>query len=83
MDLFKLIVGIQLPSRARLCDPVDCSSPGLPVPHCLPEFAQVHVHCIHDVIQPSQPLMPSSPSALNLSQCQGLSWSGCTNLYAQ
>ena len=55
-----------------LCNPMDCSTAGLPVPHHLPEFAQVHVHCINDAIQPSHPLMPSSPSALNLSQHQGL-----------
>ena len=54
-----------------LCDPIDCSMPGLPVPHHLPEFAQVHVHCISDAVQPSHPLMPSSPSAHYLSQCQG------------
>ena len=54
-----------------LCDPTDCSSPGFPVPHHLPKFAQVHVHCISDAIQPSHPLIPSS-SALNLSQHQGL-----------
>ena len=36
-----------------LCDPVDCSTPGLPVPHRLLEFAQVHVHCIGDAVQPS------------------------------
>ena len=56
-----------------LCDPMDCSTPGLPVPHHLPKFAQVNVHCIGDAIQPSHPLMPSSPSVLNLSQKQGLS----------
>ena len=44
----------------------------LPDPQNLPEFAQFHVHCISDVIQPSHPLMPSSPSALNISQHQGL-----------
>ena len=44
------------------CDPMDCSTPGLPVPHHLPEFSQVHVHCIGDAIQPSHSLMPSSPS---------------------
>ena len=54
-----------------LCDTMDCSTPGVPVPHHLPEFAQVHVHCIGDAIQPSHPLAPSSPSALNLSQHQG------------
>ena len=47
-----------------LCNPMDCSIPGLPVPHRLPEFAQVHVHCIGDTVQPSHSLMPSSPSAL-------------------
>ena len=49
-------------------DLMDCSIPGLPVPHHLPKFAQVHVHGISSAIQPSHPLMPSSPSALNLSQ---------------
>ena len=52
--------------------PMGCSTPGLPVPHHLPEFAQVHVPCIGDAIQPYQPLTHSSPSALNLSQHQGL-----------
>ena len=47
---------------------MDCRTPGLPVPHHLPKFAQVHVHCIGDTIQPSHPLMPSSPSALNFYQ---------------
>ena len=44
-----------------LCNPMDCSMPGLSVPHHLPEFAQVHVRCIGDAIQPSYPLMPSCP----------------------
>ena len=48
------------------------STPGLPVPHHLPKFAQVHVHCISDAAQPSHPLTPSSPSSLHLSQHQGL-----------
>ena len=53
---------------------------GLLVPHHLPKFAQVHVHCISDVIQPSHPLMPFSPSAFNLSQHQGLfQWVGCSH----
>ena len=55
-------------SCLTLCRPIDCSMPGLPVPHHHPKFAQVQVHCISDVIQPSHPLTPSSPSALNLSQ---------------
>ena len=58
-------------SIAKLCltlyDPMDCSSPGFPVLHCLPEFAQSHVHCVDDAIQPSHPLLVPSP-ALTLSQ---------------
>ena len=50
------------------CDPTDCSTPGFPVLHRLPKFAQVHVHCTGDAIQPSHPLTPSSASALNLFQ---------------
>ena len=57
-------------SCLTLCNPMDCSMPGLPVPHHLRKFAQVHVHCIGDAIQPSHPLMLSS--ALGLSQHQGL-----------
>ena len=52
----------------------------IPVPYHLLKFAQVHVHCISDAIQPSHPLMPSSPSALNLSQHQGLfQWVVCSH----
>ena len=51
---------------------MDCSMPGLPVIHHLPESAQVHVHYIGDAIQPSHPLMSSSPPALNLSQHDGI-----------
>ena len=53
-------------------NPLDCSMPRFPVPHHFLAFVQVHVHCIGDAVQPSHPLMPSSPSALNLSQHQGL-----------
>ena len=55
-----------------LCDPMNCSMPGLPVRHQLPEFTQTHVHRVNDVIQPSHPLLSPSPPALNLSQHQGL-----------
>ena len=48
------IVVVQSPSRVQLCDSMDGSTPGLPVPHHLPEFAQIHVYCISDAIQPSQ-----------------------------
>ena len=51
---------------------MDCSMPGFPVPHHLPEFAQVHVHWVNDAIQPHHPLSSPSPPALNLSQHQGL-----------
>ena len=47
---------------------MDCSTSGLPVLHHLPEFAQVQVHWISDVIQPSHPLLPTSSPGLNLSQ---------------
>ena len=57
--------------------PMDYSTPGLPVLHYLPEFAQTHVHWVGDAIQPSHPLLSSSPPAFNLSQHQGcfpVSW---------
>ena len=51
--------------------PMDCSTPGLPVHHQLPEPTQTHVHCIGDAIQPSHPLLSPSPD-FKLSQHQGL-----------
>ena len=61
-----------------LCDPMVCSTPDLPVPHNLPKFAQVHVHCIGDAIHPSLPLTRSSSAALSLSQHEGLfQWVRC------
>ena len=48
------------------CDPMDCSTPGFPVHHQLPEFTQTHVHQVGDAIQPSHPLSFSSPPAFNL-----------------
>ena len=59
-------------SCLTLCDPMDCSTSGFPVLHCLPEFAKTHVHWVDDAIQPSHPLSPPSPSAINLFQHQGL-----------
>ena len=55
-----------------LCDPMYCSTPGLPVHHQLLEPTQTHVHCVSDAIQPSYPLLSPSPPAFNLSQHQGL-----------
>ena len=46
-----------------LCDPMNCSKPGLPVHHQLPEFTQTHVHRVGDAIQPSHPLLSPSPPA--------------------
>ena len=51
---------------------MDCSTPGLPVRHQLPELAQTHVHRVGNAIQPSHPLRSPSPLAFNLSQHQGL-----------
>ena len=59
-------------SRLTLCNPMDCSMLGFPVHHQLPEPTQTHVHCVHDAIQSSHPLLSPSPPALHLSQPKGL-----------
>ena len=59
-------------SCPTLCDPVNHSTPGLPVHHQLPEFTQTHVHQVSDAIQPSYPLSSPSPPAPNPSQHQSL-----------
>ena len=59
-------------SHPALCDPMDCSTPGLPVHHQLPELVQTHVHWVGDAILLSHPLSSPSPPAFNLSQHQGL-----------
>ena len=65
-----------------VCDPMDCSTPGLPVHHQLPEFNQTYVHWVGDAIQPSHPLL-SPPPAFNLSQHQGLfQWVSSSNQLA-
>ena len=70
------IQSVQFSSVAQscltLCDPMNRSTPGLPVHHQLPEFTQTHVHRVSDAIQPSHPLSSPSPPAFNLSQDQGL-----------
>ena len=63
---------VQSLSHVRLCNPMSCSTPGLPVHHQLPESTQTHVHWISDAIQPSHPLSSPSPPVLNFSQHQGL-----------
>ena len=55
-----------------VCNPMDWSTPRLPVHHQLPEFTEIHVHWVSDAIQPSHPLSSPSPPALNLSHHQGL-----------
>ena len=59
-------------SCPTLCDPINCSTPGLPVCHQLPGSTQTHVHRVGDAIQPSYPLLSLSLPAPNLSQHQGL-----------
>ena len=59
-------------SYLTLWDPMNHSTPGLPVHHQLPEFTQTHAHQIGDAIQPSHPLSAPSPPAPNPSQHQGL-----------
>ena len=70
------VIDILVNSVAQLCqtpcNPMDCSMPGLPVHHQLPELAQTHVHRVGDAFQPSHPLSCTSPPAFNLSWHQGL-----------
>ena len=69
-------LSVQFSSVAQSCltlwDPMNRSTPGLPVHHQLPEFTQTHAHRVGDAIQPSHPLSPPSPPAPNPSQHQGL-----------
>jgi len=59
-------------SCPTLCNAMDCSTPGFPVHHQLPELTQTHVHRISDAIQPSHPPSSPSPPVFSLSQHQGL-----------
>ena len=74
--IYSTRVSVQFSSVAQscptLCDPMNRSTPGLPVHHQLSEVTETHVHRVSDAIQPSHPLSPTSPLALNLSQHQGL-----------
>ena len=74
--IFCIITNHQFSSVAQsvptLCDPMNRSTPGLPVHHQLPEFTQTHAHRVGDAIQPSHPLSSPSPLAPNPSQHQGL-----------
>ena len=67
-----------------LWDPMGCSTPGFPVLHYFLDFSQIHVHWVGDVIQPSLPLLSSSPPAFNLSQQQGLfQWANSSHQVAR
>ena len=72
-----ILSSVQFSSVAQscptLCDPMNCSTPGLPVQHQLPEFTQTHLLWVSDAIQPSHPLSSPSPPAPNPSQHQRLS----------
>ena len=71
-----LFLWLQFTSVAQscptLCDPMNGSTPGLPVHHQLPKFTQTYIYQVSDVIQPSHPLSSPSSPAFNLSQYQGL-----------
>ena len=71
-----MIDSVQFSSVAQscltLCDRMNCSMPGLPVHHQLPEFTQTYAHWVSDAIQPSHPLSSPSPPAPNPSQHQSL-----------
>ena len=69
---FQIFFSSVAQSCPTLCDPMNCSTPGLPVHHQLPEFTQTHVHRVGDAIQPSHPLLSPSPPAPNPSQHQSL-----------
>ena len=64
------ISSVQSLNLVRLCDPMDCSMPSLPVHHQLSEFTQTHAHWVSDAIHPSHPLSFPSPPAFNLSHHQ-------------
>ena len=76
IPIYFMIFNVQCSSVAQSCptlwDPVNCSTPGLPVHHKLLEFTQTHAHWVGDAIQPSHPLPSPSPPASNPSQHQGL-----------
>ena len=69
-------------SCPTLCDPMNCSTPGLPIHHQLLEFTQIHVHRVSDAIQPSHPLVPFSscsqslPASESFPMSQLFAWGG-------
>ena len=87
-DLICVYVSVQFSSVGQscptFCNPMDCSTPGLPVHHQLPEVTQTHVYWVGDAIQPSYPLSSPSPPTFNVSQHQGLfKWVSSLHLMAK
>ena len=72
LPIYQDISSIQYSLCLTLCAHMDCSTPGFPVHHQLPELNQTHVYQVGDAIQPSHPLSYPSPPAFNISQHQGL-----------
>ena len=80
------VVSVQFSSVAQscptLCNPMNRSTPGLPVHHQLPEFTQTHVHCVGDAVQPSHPVIPYSscsqslPASGSFPMSQLFAWAG-------
>ena len=70
-DLHRVQISSVTQSCPTLCDPMNHSTPGLPVHHQLPDLTQTHVRRVGDAIQPSHPLSSPSPPAPNPSQHQG------------
>ena len=84
LDAFPICCCSVTKSCLTPCDPIECSTPGFPVLHYLPELAQTHIHWVGNAIQPSHPLSSPSPPALNLSQHQGLfQWVGSSHQVAK
>ena len=68
--IIDILFVVQLLCRVWLFVTMDCSTPGFPILHYLPEFAQTHIHCVGDAIQPYHSLSPPSPPALSLARHQ-------------
>ena len=88
MKRYSTLLIIQFSSVAQscptLCNPINCSTPGLLVHHQIPEVTPTHVHRVGDAIQLSHPLSCLSPPALNLSQHQGhFQWVSSSHQVAQ
>ena len=71
LHLWSIQFSLVTQSCPTLCDPMDCSSPGFPVHHQLPELTQTHVHWVSDAIQPSHPLLSPSPLCLQYFPASG------------